>query len=129
LETLVLSFTNFVTGTVQQETLSIVDDDTGIEFENASVSINEESGQLVLGIRRQDDSTESATVNFATVDGTARAGEDYEAVAGMLTFASGQNRKEIMVPISNDTAREPVFRPVEQRHWRICPGRIDRSRR
>ena len=34
------------------------------------------------------------TVNYATADGTARAGVDYSAGSGMLTFAAGQTERE-----------------------------------
>ena len=42
------------------------------------------------------------TVDYATADGTARAGEDYTATAGTLTFAAGERVKTVSVPILDD---------------------------
>jgi hypothetical protein len=41
----------------------------------------------------------SVTVNYATSDRTARAGTDYTAVSGSLTFSPGQTTKTVSVPI------------------------------
>src|SRR5262245_6958149 len=46
------------------------------------------------------------TVNFATVDGSARAGEDYVASSGTLTFAPGETTKTITIQILGDTVPE-----------------------
>ena len=42
------------------------------------------------------------TVDYATADGTAKAGEDYTATAGTLTFAAGERVKTVSVPILDD---------------------------
>ena len=46
------------------------------------------------------------TIDYATADGTARAGSDYTATAGTLTFADGVTSQDILVPITDDTANE-----------------------
>lgn len=46
------------------------------------------------------------TVDFETADGTARAGSDYAATSGTVTFAAGELRKFIAVPIHGDMERE-----------------------
>ncbi|HEY5911103.1 MAG TPA: Calx-beta domain-containing protein [Verrucomicrobiae bacterium] len=107
-ETILLGFTNSAAGWTDQVLLTILDDDTGIELESAVHSVSEDVGQLVLGVRRQDDSPASATVDFTTVDGTATAGQDYIATNGTLTFAAGETHKEIVVPIIDDALREVV---------------------
>ena len=38
------------------------------------------------------------TVKFATVGGTAKAGQDYTPVKGVLKFAAGSTSREIEVP-------------------------------
>lgn len=48
----------------------------------------------------------SVTVNFATADGTAAAGEDYDAAFGTLTFAPGETSKTITVVVRGDKKRE-----------------------
>ena len=47
------------------------------------------------------------TVKFATADGTATAGADYEATTGTLTIDAGKTTGTITVPIKSDLAVEP----------------------
>ena len=46
------------------------------------------------------------TVNYATADGTAKAGEDYTATSGSLTFAAGERVKTVNVPVLDDAMDE-----------------------
>ena len=46
------------------------------------------------------------TVDYATADGTAKAGEDYTATSGTLTFAAGERRKTVNVPVLDDAVDE-----------------------
>lgn len=46
------------------------------------------------------------TINYATVDGTAKAGVDYTAVSGTLDFSGGAFSRIITVPILNDQTTE-----------------------
>ena len=46
------------------------------------------------------------TVDFATANGTATAGSDYEATSGTLTFAPGETTKTVPVTIYGDTQVE-----------------------
>ena len=48
----------------------------------------------------------TATVDYATSDGTATAGEDYTAKSGTLTFLPGQTTKTVAVPITNDEVED-----------------------
>src|SRR5439155_23689321 len=49
---------------------------------------------------------QATTVNFATADGTATAGGDYQAAAGTLTFAPGEAAKSITVLVNGDRLAE-----------------------
>ena len=49
-----------------------------------------------------DAQTSAVSVRYATSDGTATAGLDYEAVSGMLRFEPGQTSKTVSVPVIND---------------------------
>ena len=46
------------------------------------------------------------TVNFATANGTAKAGEDYNAASGTLTFAPGQTTRTITIGVKGDRKKE-----------------------
>ena len=48
----------------------------------------------------------TVTVDYATENFTARAGEDYTAVSGTLTFAAGEREKTVNVPILDDAIDE-----------------------
>ena len=47
-------------------------------------------------------------VDYATSDGTAVAGEDYEAASGTLTFAPGEKARTVPVSLSDDVEDEPA---------------------
>ena len=47
-------------------------------------------------------STQTVTVNYATVDGTAVAPSDYTAKSGILTFAPGETSRDILVLVRDD---------------------------
>ena len=46
------------------------------------------------------------TVDYATADGTARAGEDYVAASGTLVFAPGETEKTVAVAVLDDAHDE-----------------------
>ena len=46
------------------------------------------------------------TVDYATADGSAKAGEDYTATTGTLTFAAGEKTKTVNVPVLDDAVDE-----------------------
>ncbi len=48
----------------------------------------------------------TVTVDYATADGSARAGSDYTPVAGTLTFTPGQTEKYISVEVTGDVVDE-----------------------
>lgn len=49
---------------------------------------------------------QAVTVDFATQNGTATAGSDYQATSGKLTFAAGEITKTVTVAIYGDSAKE-----------------------
>ena len=50
--------------------------------------------------------SQTVSVSYATADGTARAGADYTATSGTLTFNAGDTRKTISVPILDDNVED-----------------------
>jgi hypothetical protein len=52
-------------------------------------------------------SSSPVTVNYATTDGTATAGQDYTAASGTLTFNPGELTKTIRITILADQIVEP----------------------
>lgn len=70
------------------------------------VIVNEGAGTATFTVTLAGTATTPITLGFATSDGTAKAGLDYSATTGTLTFAPGETSKSITVPILNDTVYE-----------------------
>jgi hypothetical protein len=51
-------------------------------------------------------SRETITVDYATADGSATAGSDYQAASGTLTFAPGETSKIVTVLVNGDRVAE-----------------------
>ncbi|MEH2391723.1 MAG: PA14 domain-containing protein [Nostoc sp.] len=67
--------------------------------------INEDAGTATVTVTRGN-ALGAASLDYITVDGTAKAGSDYKPVSGTLAFAAGQASKNILIPIINDTVGE-----------------------
>ena len=57
---------------------------------------------MVFRVTLGSPSPGTVTVDYATADGTATAGEDYTAASGTLTFAPGETEKTVRVAIIDD---------------------------
>lgn len=91
-----------VLGAQKTATVTILDNDPGVEFVTAKYYIHEDEGALRVTVRRGNDLALGLfTVDYATVDGTALAGQDYVATNGTLAFAAGELSRSFEVPISN----------------------------
>ena len=89
-------------GTIVSETLP------ELSFAPNTVTVNEDAVSATLTVELDPASTGTVTVDYATRDGVgaAKAGEDYTATSGTLTFAATETSKTITVPILNDDAYE-----------------------
>ena len=59
-------------------------------------------------VRLSSEMEDPVTVEYATADGTAHAGEDYAATSGTLTFAPHERLKTVAVTINSDVLAEPA---------------------
>ena len=86
------------------------DDTTGTS--TPSVSIAGGSGtegtdtSIGFTVTLDEAATDTVTVDYATSDGTADAGDDYTAKSGTLSFAAGETSKTVSVAIADDTEDE-----------------------
>lgn len=76
-----------------------------LRFGNATV--NETAGTVVIPVTMTGDHANTATVNFTTADGTAKAGVNYATTSGTLSWPPGASGVEqnIVIPIVDDHAR------------------------
>lgn len=78
-----------------------------VHFNVSSMAVIEDIGSATVLVRRSGGSTGSLTVQYATANGTAIAGQDYTAASGTLSFGAGETSKTIQIPITNDVPTEP----------------------
>src|SRR5262249_19492036 len=79
-----------------------------VEFVSTSRLLVEGGGTARIVVRRTGDTTSTVAVSYSTADGTAVAGKDFTAVAGVVSFASGELYKAFSLPVVNDQVREAV---------------------
>ena len=65
-----------------------------------------EGNDAVFTVTLHPQSSQVATVEYTTEDGTADAGDDYTTIAETLTFSPGQTTKIIRVPVLVDATQE-----------------------
>jgi hypothetical protein len=91
-------------------TVNIADNETQPSTEINDVSLSEEDNgnTAIFAVTLSNPSSQTISVDYATVDGIAIEGSDYNKVArSTLTFAPGQTTKNITVNIIGDTTFEP----------------------
>jgi hypothetical protein len=74
------------------------------------VQVSEGAGgttNAIFTVTLAEASNLTATVDFSTADSTAKAGVDYQASSGTLTFAPGDLTKTITVSVNGNTIDEP----------------------
>ena len=77
----------------------------GIEVADAEATETLDA-QILFRVTLDRAPSEPVTVNYATADGTAVAGEDYEATSGTLTFAAGETEQTVAVTIIDDAVED-----------------------
>ena len=78
-----------------------------IEFACDTYACVEGAGTLTIQVRREGAIDQPVSVLFDSIDGTAKAGEDFEKVSGTIDFAPGQTSHDITIKIFDDDEIEP----------------------
>lgn len=89
---------------------TILDDDAppSVTIEDTSViegNLGTVDAQFTVSLSAA--SEKEITVDFATSDGSATSGSDYQSTTGTVTFLPGETSKQILVPVVGDTEDEP----------------------
>ena len=86
---------------------TIRDDDERPRLRVSPVSLSADEGEsLAFSVELLAATSRAVTVTYATADGTAKAGEDYVAASGSLTFRSGETEKAVEVATIQDELDE-----------------------
>lgn len=92
-----------VLGSPSSATVTILDNDPGVQFTQNQLWVQEQEGSVLLTVMRGNDQLLDAfTVDYVTTNGTAIAGSDYTETKGTLEFAKGEMTRSFVVPILDD---------------------------
>jgi len=110
-ETFFVNLTNATNALIldNQGQCTITDNDAAPTISINDVTIaegNSGTTNATFNVTLSAASSFTVTVNYATADGTATAGSDYQSTSGTLTFTPGQTTQTILVPINGDTTFE-----------------------
>ena len=96
-------------GTITNDDVAVVVTPPTVSVADASVSEgNSGTSNLAFTATLSKASTTAVTVNYATSNGTATAGQDFTAGSGTITFAPGVVAQTVTVAVIGDTTVEPI---------------------
>ena len=97
---------NYAGVTAPTVVVTILENDVP-ELSVEDAEVMEGDGEIVFAVTMDGPSSRTVRVDWATADGTAKAGEDYTARKDELVFAPGETRQEAKVPVLDDSVVEP----------------------
>ncbi len=77
-----------------------------VNLSTDAATLDENAGQVSVTLARTCGFSGPVSVDVTTVDGTALAGQDYEASSQTVTFADGETEKTIALTITDDADDE-----------------------
>ncbi len=97
-------------GAQSTATLSILDNDSSLQFSAPTFTVNEDGTPVAaVTVTRTGTSTGAVSATVNLTDGTATAPADYANTPVVVNFASGDTTpKTVTIPIVNDTLVEPT---------------------
>ncbi len=100
-------------GSPSSATVTITDNDDEtpspgtLAFVSTEFEVGEDAGPALINVTRSGGSDGAVSVSFATGDGSATAGDDYQASSGTLDWADGDAApKSFTVPVLDDLETE-----------------------
>ena len=86
---------------------TINDNDIAPTLSIADASVNEDAGSIDFTVSLSATTSQEVTVDYASADSTALAGDDYTGTTGTLTIPANTPNGTISVPITDDALNEP----------------------
>jgi len=100
-------------GAFEKCTVTIIDDDEpgqlGIDDRCVQLTTSETQPHVDIIVRRRNGSLGQISCSYRTTDDTAKAGVDYQSVAGELVFKEGEITHMIQVPLINTQSYEKAL--------------------
>jgi hypothetical protein len=95
-------------GSPAAATLTLTDNDVAgsMQFSIEVYGVGESDGAVSITVTRSGGTAAGVTVAYATSDGSATAGSDYQALSGTLEFQAGETSKSFVVTITHDALAE-----------------------
>lgn len=94
-------------GTINSWSMIVLADPPRLSVGDVSFAEGDTGTSLAtFTVRLSNTIDQPVTVNYATANGTASAGIDYDAVSGVITFDPGETEQTITVPIHGDLTDE-----------------------
>ncbi|MBT2661802.1 Calx-beta domain-containing protein, partial [Bacillus sp. ISL-45] len=90
--------TSYVNITVNQNSAT----EQSVEFITSNFGVIENDENATLTLMRTGELEGEYSVNYSTLDDTAKENEDYHSSSGTVTFSSGEKFKTIIIPIINN---------------------------
>lgn len=94
-------------GTITKTLVTIVEDDSAIEFGTSNYVVNEDAGYVTITLIRKGSTAGTATVDLNLSSGSAVAGKDFVKPASpTVTFADGESVKTVQIQLIDDVFKE-----------------------
>lgn len=74
-----------------------------IAFVDTNTTIKEDQASVAIPVIRTSGTDTTTTVRYQIINGSAKAGEDFNAADGELFFGVGQSSKKILIPVIADS--------------------------
>jgi len=88
-------------------TVTIIDVNSGVAFSSPTYTVLKTGIQANIQVVRTGYTNSMVLVNYATTNGTAKAGVNYTAVSGSLVFSNGVTVASFAVPIISSSVVQP----------------------
>lgn len=100
---------NAILGTITNHMYTIIDDDHAgtIQFSSPNYWVNEKEDNVSITVTRKNGKDGVVSVDYLTIDGTAKSGLNYISVKGTLIWNDGDDReKTFTIPILKDNKQK-----------------------
>lgn len=78
-----------------------------LKFDESSFEVSEDAGSVTIRVERSNGEDGAVSVQYATSNGSAVAGQDYTAASGTLSWGAGdESDRTFTVAIANDSTQE-----------------------